>query len=62
MDGFYKDVTSVLKKFGYSKLRQGSGTHEIWNNGDRNVTVSKNMKSRHTANEIMKQAKIKHKI
>ncbi|WP_424947997.1 type II toxin-antitoxin system HicA family toxin [Candidatus Spongiihabitans sp.] len=62
MKGYYKDVVAILKKSDYQKRRQGSGAHEIWSNGDISVTVSKNMKSRHTANEVMKRAGISHKF
>jgi len=43
-------------------LRAGKGSHELWTNGKRNQTVSRNMQSRDMANEIMKQAGIKHRF
>lgn len=38
-------------------FRNGKGDHEIWQcpNGSK-VTVDGNIKSRHTANEVLKQA------
>jgi predicted RNA binding protein YcfA (HicA-like mRNA interferase family) len=55
MNGFYEAVIEILKRYGYQKVRS-KGSHEIWGNGTRHQTVSKNMPSRHTANAIMKQA------
>ncbi|WKL15962.1 type II toxin-antitoxin system HicA family toxin [Comamonas testosteroni] len=62
MNGFYKLVIAQLKANGYYFLRQGSGSHEIWTNGVRNQTVSKNMPAKPMANEIMKQAGINHRF
>ena len=56
MNGYYSQVIEVLKAHKYTLLRQGNGSHEIWTNGRRNQTVSKNMPSRDMANVIMKQA------
>lgn len=62
MNGFYSLVVEQLRANGYKYLRAGNGAHEIWSNGKRNQTVSKNMPSRHTANAIMKQAGIDYKF
>lgn len=62
MNGYYKLVVDQLKLHGYSFLRQGKGSHEIWSNGKRNQTVSKNMPVRDMANVIMKQAGINIKF
>lgn len=62
MNGYYSLVRDVLKAHGYTLLRQGAGSHEIWSNGQRNQTVSLNMPSRHMANTIMKQAGIAHRF
>lgn len=62
MNGYYKLVVDQLKLHGYSFLRQGKGSHEIWSNGKRNQTVSKNMPVRDMANVIMKQAGINYKF
>ena len=60
---FYADVTDMLGKNGYSLERQGKGSHQIWyKEGKKCVTVPSNLKSRHTANKIFKDAGIKHKI
>ena len=62
MNGYYTQVIEVLRQRGYTLLRQGNGAHEIWTNGRRNQTVSKNMPSRDMANAIMKQAGTGHKF
>ncbi len=62
MNGYYSLVVEQLRAGNYQFLRPGNGSHEIWTNGKRNQTVSKNMPSRHTANEIMKQAGLKHRF
>lgn len=62
MNGYYKLVIAQLKVNGYRFLRQGSGSHEIWSNGERNQTVSTNMPARQMANTIMKQAGISHRF
>lgn len=62
MNGYYKLVVEQLRLHGYSFLRAGKGSHEIWSNGKRNQAVSKNMPAREMGNEIMKQAGIKHKF
>ena len=62
MNGFYTLVLEQLKANGYRFLRSGKGSHEIWSNGARNQTVSKNMPAREMANTIMKQAGIAHRF
>jgi predicted RNA binding protein YcfA (HicA-like mRNA interferase family) len=55
MNGYYSLVIEKLIENGYTFLRNGKGSHEMWTNGKRNQTVSKNMPSRNMANAIMKQ-------
>jgi len=62
MNGYYKLVIAVLKQHGYSFLRNGKGSHEVWSNGVRNQILSKNMPARDMANAIMKQAGIAHRF
>ena len=62
MNGYYEAVVEILKRHGYTRLRSNGGSHEIWSNGMRSQTVSKNMPSRHMANTILKQAAIKEHI
>jgi predicted RNA binding protein YcfA (HicA-like mRNA interferase family) len=63
MNGYYQLVIAVLQTHGFSLLRNGKGSHEIWGKaGCSAFPVSKNCASRHTANAIMKQAQIQHKF
>jgi len=51
-------VKSLLRKAGCWVDRQGKGDHEIWHSPhtDRRFPVDHKIKSKHTANGIMKQA------
>lgn len=54
----YREVVEVLKAAGCSFKRQGKGDHEIWYSPKtgRTFPVDKGIRSRLTANAIMKQA------
>ena len=53
--GFYAQVAEELARLGYSYARNAKGSHEIWRNAEgRQTTVPRNLKSRHTANGILK--------
>jgi len=56
--GFTKKLRKILSNAGCHKVRQGKGDHEIWYSPitDQHFTVDGNIKSRHTANESLKQA------
>lgn len=58
MTGLYRDLVELLARNGWVRVRSGKGSHEIWADaaGKRHVTVPKSTKSRHTANEVLKQA------
>lgn len=58
MDKFSRSVRKLLVQAGWQFLRQGRGDHEIWHDPEtgRKVTVDNSMKSRHTANAVLKQA------
>ena len=62
MNGYEKQVKSILTQHGWVLVRTGKGSHECWGCNGKTVTVPHNCKSRHTANAIMKEAKIKHKF
>ena len=62
MNGYYRLVVEQLRAHGYSFLRAGKGSHEIWTNGQRNQVVPFNCHSRLTANGILKQAGIAHRF
>ncbi len=56
-NGFYNDVTEILKELGFQYWKQAKGSHEKWRN-DEGVAliVPHNLKTRHTANGILKDA------
>ncbi|MEH6744696.1 type II toxin-antitoxin system HicA family toxin [Hyphomonas sp.] len=61
--GFYKPLTGILKKHGWEFHRQCKGSHEMWIGLDgRKISFPSNVKRRATANDALKQAKIKEKI
>jgi predicted RNA binding protein YcfA (HicA-like mRNA interferase family) len=57
-DGFYKEVTAELLRLGYARVKGGKGSHEKWAGApdDPLLIVPRNLKSRHTANGILKDA------
>jgi len=65
MKDYSKHVKEILDKYGWYFLRHGGrGSHDIWQNPDGNKTVSinKNMKSRHTANDILNKVGVKERF
>jgi len=62
MAEYEKKVRQVLKENGCCFVRHGRGDHDIWHSpiNNRNFTVDGKINIRHVANEIMKQAGIKH--
>ncbi|CAK0758942.1 YcfA family protein [Gammaproteobacteria bacterium] len=64
MNDFSPKVKEWLKKQGCHWIRAGKGDHEIWYSPitERNITVDGKIKSRHTANGIMKDAGIGHRF
>lgn len=58
MADFYRDLVAILRANGFELLRAGKGSHEIWHQPEKNrqVTVPRTTKSRHTANDVLKQA------
>jgi predicted RNA binding protein YcfA (HicA-like mRNA interferase family) len=63
-DGFYKAVREALSNSSYKYLENAKGSHEKWQceNTKKILIVPKNMKSRHTANGILKDAGIDKKL
>jgi len=58
--GYYAEIVKALRAAGCSLRRRGKGDHEIWFSPitNRTLTVDRGSLSRHTANEVMKQAGI----
>lgn len=64
MAEYEKKVRDVLKKNGCYFKRRGKGGHDIWYSpiNKRSVTVDSKIKSRHTANEVLKQSGIDYRF
>ena len=65
MADYGNDLRRLLSKYGYVKLnRRGKGSHSVWHNDTKNITVTvkDKVKSRHSANEVLKDARIDYKF
>lgn len=64
MAEYEKKVREILKQYQCTFVRHGKGDHDIWYSplSNKNVTVDTKIKSRHTANAIMKQSGINYKF
>jgi hypothetical protein len=58
MSDYSQQVKAILRENGCYFVRRGNGDHDIWYSPitDRRFPVDSKIKSRHTANGIMKQA------
>jgi hypothetical protein len=58
MDNYTSVLKKLLRKHGCSFERQGRGDHEIWYSPIKDIrfVVDNKIKSRHTANAVLKQA------
>jgi predicted RNA binding protein YcfA (HicA-like mRNA interferase family) len=57
---FYRDLTRILSEPGWQKAEGGKGSHEKWIHSATNKSlIVPRSKSRHTANEVLKQAGLK---
>ncbi|MBM3542347.1 MAG: type II toxin-antitoxin system HicA family toxin [Alphaproteobacteria bacterium] len=57
MNNFTPELKRLLKDAGCRFLRQGRGDHEIWiTPAGKRLVVDRTIKSRHTANGVLKQA------
>lgn len=64
MAEYEKEVRKVLSLNGCRFVRHGKGDHDIWYSpiSGQYFTVDGKIKSRHTANAIMKQSGIAHRF
>ena len=64
MAEFEKKVRKILEDNECFFVRHGKGDHDIWYSpiSQRNVTVPVVIKSRHTANDILKQSGINYRL
>ena len=61
MADYSRDLKKFLNEAGCKLVRQGKGDHEIWESpkSNRRFVVDNKIRSRHTANEVLKQAGLK---
>ena len=64
MAEYEKKVRKILLESNCYLKRRGKGDHDIWYSPitNRNVTVDGKIKSRHTANSILKESGINHRF
>ena len=64
MAEYEKTVRDILSRHGCTFVRHGKGDHDIWYSpiSGQYFTVDGKIKSRHTANAIMKQSGISHRF
>ena len=64
MAEFEKKVREILRDYGCSFVRHGKGDHDIWHSpiNGHNIAVDGKIKSRHTANAVLKEAGIDFKF
>jgi predicted RNA binding protein YcfA (HicA-like mRNA interferase family) len=63
-DSFDRELKELLEGAGCHYVRPGKGSHQIWHSPitQRSFPVPVGIKSRHTANSILKQAGIAKKL
>ncbi len=64
MAEYEKKLRKILQKNNCTFVRRGKGDHDIWYSPitDRHITVDSKIKSRHTANAVLKQSGINYKF
>jgi predicted RNA binding protein YcfA (HicA-like mRNA interferase family) len=61
--GFYKELVKLISEVGYHYETNAKGGHEKWcDDQGRTLIVPQTLKSRHTANAILKDAGIGKKF
>ncbi|MXZ56809.1 MAG: addiction module toxin, HicA family [Gammaproteobacteria bacterium] len=56
MSDYSREVKKRIKAVGWKLIRQPRDSHEIWGKDGKEVPVPYKIKSRHTANAILKTA------
>lgn len=62
MNGYYKTVIEIITRHGGYFVRNAAGDHEIWRCGNKQTTIDRGTRSRHSANAYLKQLCINEKI
>ena len=57
-------VVDAVRRRGFTRIRQGKGSHEIWPRADAgtNVSIPGKLRSRHTAHRILKDAGCEERV
>jgi predicted RNA binding protein YcfA (HicA-like mRNA interferase family) len=60
MNSFTPAIIELLRAAGYEWFRSGKGDHQIWRHDvtGKRVTIDAKVKSRHTANKILRDAEL----
>jgi predicted RNA binding protein YcfA (HicA-like mRNA interferase family) len=60
MADYYRELVKILRQHGCHLVRTGKGSHEVWHSpiNGKPFVVPRSTKSRHTANDALKQAGI----
>ena len=54
---YFDEIARLLRQAGWTKTVGGKGSHEKWTDADKKrVVIVPRSKSRHTANEVLRQA------
>jgi predicted RNA binding protein YcfA (HicA-like mRNA interferase family) len=54
---FYRELAGILKDAGWGPVAGGKGSHEKWRHAESGrIVIVPRSKSRHTANEVLRQA------
>lgn len=61
---YYNRVVDAIRKQGFTRIRQSRGSHEIWARAatGTKVSIPRKIRSRHTANRILKDAGCDEKV
>ena len=61
---YYRQVADAVRKLGFARVRQGKGSHEIWAKAvtGKKVSIPRKLRSRHTANRILRDAGSDEKV
>lgn len=63
-EGYYRELLKILKAYNCEFVRQGKGSHELWRSPINNKAfpVAVTIKSKNTANAILKQAGVEERF
>lgn len=62
MNGYYRQLIDLIQANNGYRVGPAKGSHEKWGCNGKVTIVPFNCPSRHTANDILKALKIKHKF